>query len=395
MIVIILDGHLQSALAAVRSLGQKKIKVLCGADRPTAMSLYSRYCDDTFIYTSPLVDKAKFLVDIQNFVSKQTEKCVVFACSDSTFLPLSRSREQLQNIHLVLAHQSQVEMAFDKKKTLELALKVGVPIPPSYFPQSLEELKELAPSLVYPIVLKPGHSVSWVGNKGVSATASFVVSAEDLVEKAQALFVATQEVPFMQEVIFGEEYGVLALCEKGKVQTVFAHHRLRSIHPYGGASSVRESVPLPEPMATYARTLLEALSWHGVAMVEFKKDEISGIPYLMEINGRFWGSLPLAVFAGINFPYLQYQLAAYGQAEVVKRYVSFIVARHLLADVKRVLNIFTHKGKISGRPFPRKFDVLIDFFSLFGKKIYYDVESVKDIKPFFMELVDAFVKTII
>lgn len=43
--------------------------------------------------------------------------------------------------------------------------------------------------------------------------------------------------------------------------------------------------------ALYERTinLLDAFGWSGVAMVEYKVDERSGEPVLMEINGRFWG----------------------------------------------------------------------------------------------------------
>jgi hypothetical protein len=46
--------------------------------------------------------------------------------------------------------------------------------------------------------------------------------------------------------------------------------------------------------------LLEALSWTGLAMVEFRVGEDG--PSLMEVNGRIWGSLPLAVRAGMDFP---------------------------------------------------------------------------------------------
>ena len=39
-------------------------------------------------------------------------------------------------------------------------------------------------------------------------------------------------------------------------------------------------------------------------MVEFKLYRMTGTPYLMEVNGRFWGSLQLAIDAGIDFPLL-------------------------------------------------------------------------------------------
>ena len=47
--------------------------------------------------------------------------------------------------------------------------------------------------------------------------------------------------------------------------------------------------------------LLSSLQWHGVAMVEFKRSAATGDFVLMEINGKFWGSLELALSAGMNF----------------------------------------------------------------------------------------------
>lgn len=48
--------------------------------------------------------------------------------------------------------------------------------------------------------------------------------------------------------------------------------------------------------------LLDALAWHGVAMVEFKRDRRTGEFMLIEINAKFWGSTELALRAGVNFP---------------------------------------------------------------------------------------------
>ena len=39
-------------------------------------------------------------------------------------------------------------------------------------------------------------------------------------------------------------------------------------------------------------------------MMEYKQDRRTGTPLLMEVNGRFWGSLQLAIDAGVDFPYL-------------------------------------------------------------------------------------------
>jgi predicted ATP-grasp superfamily ATP-dependent carboligase len=60
-------------------------------------------------------------------------------------------------------------------------------------------------------------------------------------------------------------------------------------------------------MQAIASKLLAAAGWIGVAMIEFRVAD-DGTPYLMEVNGRFWGSLQLAIDCGIDFPWLLYQI---------------------------------------------------------------------------------------
>jgi len=55
--------------------------------------------------------------------------------------------------------------------------------------------------------------------------------------------------------------------------------------------------------------LLDALQWHGVAMVEFRYDERDKDYKLLEINPKFWGSLDLALAAGVDFPSYLCQMA--------------------------------------------------------------------------------------
>jgi biotin carboxylase len=49
---------------------------------------------------------------------------------------------------------------------------------------------------------------------------------------------------------------------------------------------------------------IEALEWWGVGMLEYRWDAATGTFALMEFNARFWGSLHLALFAGVDFPRL-------------------------------------------------------------------------------------------
>jgi len=390
MIAIILDGHLQSALAAVRSLGQKGIKVVCGGPRKTAMSLFSRYCGETFVYTPAGQDKEKFIADLLNILKNLKEKAVIFSFSDETFLSVSQKREKIEPYaELLLSNKESVDVAFNKEKTLRLAKENGIPIPETHFVSRIEEAEGLAPKLTYPLIIKPRQSYAWKEGEGILGTTVYINSPEKLIEEHESLAAKMGESPLIQELIGGEEFGIFGLFEHGQPLALFAHKRIRSISPLGGASCLRESIKMPPEMKEYSLRLLKVLQWHGPAMVEFKVDEKDKLPKLMEINGRFWGSLPLAIYAGIDFPYLYYQMAEGKNIGTNFSYKENIKSRHLLADCKNLFSVLLDKGKIDGIKYPDKAETIANFFKFFEKDLYYDVESLSDAKPFFMEIVDS------
>jgi ATP-grasp domain-containing protein len=104
----------------------------------------------------------------------------------------------------------------------------------------------------------------------------------------------------LQEYRAGEGHGVELLTDRGRPLAAFQHRRLHEVPFTGGASALREGVALDPVLYDHASRLLAALRWTGLAMVEFRVGPDG--PLLMEINGRIWGSLPLAVKSGVDFP---------------------------------------------------------------------------------------------
>jgi len=103
------------------------------------------------------------------------------------------------------------------------------------------------------------------------------------------------------------------------------------------------SITVDPRLRSHARLLLDKAGWHGVAMVEFKVAP-DGSPYLMEINTRFWGSLQLAIDAGVDFPWLLYQLACGDRPEPVDKYKLGIRLRWLLGDLDNLYLTLRDKG---------------------------------------------------
>ena len=396
--VLILDGQLKSALCVVRSLGHAGVSVFVGAERETGMALHSRYVTGKFVYPSPLKGQQAFVDAVKGEAIRVGGKPIVYAFSDATVLALYSHRTDLcEYMTLVFPEDKSVEIAFDKSATYSLARVSGIPTITTYVPEREEEVLHLAPTLTYPVVMKTRRSVTWRGDGvGIFGTAIFIHSEAELIQKFKEIKESVGESPIVQNIVFGEEYGVEMIAHKGKPFGVVTHHRIRSLSPTGGAAVLKEVLDegdLRNSLETYAKALVSKLKWSGPIMVEFKVDSDSRVSYLMEINGRFWGSLPLSVASQVDIPHLYYEYAKSGRIPLgVFSSREGTVTRHFLGDVRHLLRVFFSRDKMRTYLYPKRMTALRNFFSI-PKGTVSDVWSWKDPKPALFEIIDTIKKT--
>jgi len=220
----------------------------------------------------------------------------------------------------------------NKHALMHMATELGVPTPATWYADDPDSLPIDLDQLNYPLVLKPGKS--WLVHQGKWDRAAVrfapdASSAQTILNDEKAF----RAHPFiLQECVDGHGAGVFALYDHGNPLAFFAHNRLREKPPSGGVSVLSESTSVDPALLTHARSLLDKAKWHGIAMVEFKVSP-EGTPYLMEINTRFWGSLQLAIDAGVDFPWLLYQLACGKQPDPVENYKVGVRLRWILGDL--------------------------------------------------------------
>jgi hypothetical protein len=187
----------------------------------------------------------------------------------------------------------------------------------------------------------------------------------------------------LQEYCQGTGYGVELLMYEGLALAAFQHKRLREIPINGGASAFRQSVPLDPTLFSYAVRLLGELNWTGLAMVEFKAGKDG--PKLMEINGRIWGSLPLAVHCGMDFPSRLAELCLYGPPdgeEVLD--TSYVVgrrARNLYLEMVWVVQVLYGRGRYPFLPMPGRLHALKALVQLLHPAYKFDILSLHDPYP--------------
>jgi predicted ATP-grasp superfamily ATP-dependent carboligase len=220
---------------------------------------------------------------------------------------------------------------------LERAMDCGIPIPRTHFVDDITDLRRILPRVEYPAVVKSRWSRILTDDGWQATTAQYACSEAELRRLYDEVDYLSSKPSLIQERIHGSGIGVFLLCDRGTVLTAFAHRRLREKPPSGGVSVLCESLPLDASLRDEASRLVGPIGWQGVAMVEYKLDQRTGRPVLMEVNGRFWGSLQLAVDAGVDFPHLYYQLALGHPPSLPSRYEIGVKSRWLVGDFDHLL----------------------------------------------------------
>jgi predicted ATP-grasp superfamily ATP-dependent carboligase len=296
--VLVTDAGRGSAITIIRSLGRQGIEVVAADHDPRSPGFRSRYAAGRLVYPSPAVDADAAVETLRDAATRQGIDLIV-PVSDDIGLPLAHARDRFAGVcALALPDPEALAVVTDKHATLQLAQRLGVPVPASALVHTAEEAQAAAAGMEWPIVIKP--VASRVYREGAVDAFEVVYADGPAALGAQMGRLEGRCGAMLQEYVTGEGHGVELLVDRGRPLAAFQHRRLHEVPITGGASSLRESVRLDPVLYRYASRMLEELCWTGLAMVEFRVGPRG--PALMEINGRVWGSLPLAVKSGVDFP---------------------------------------------------------------------------------------------
>jgi predicted ATP-grasp superfamily ATP-dependent carboligase len=297
--VLVTDAARGCAISIIRSLGRRGFGVIAADSEGRSPGFYSRYTSGRLRYPSPRTAPEATVATLVT-AARERQVDLVVPAGDELVLLLSEERDRFAGVcALALPEREAYARTRDKLATLELAREVGVPVPRTELVATVREALEAANSLDWPVVLKPRSSSVYHDDRLVQRYEVAYAEGPAAIEEEMGRLEGRSEV-LLQEYCRGEGHGVELLLHRGRPLAAFQHRRLREVPITGGASSFRESVPLDPLLYDYSVRLLAALDWTGLAMVEFKLGPHG--PRLMEINGRIWGSLPLAVKSGMDFP---------------------------------------------------------------------------------------------
>ncbi len=334
--VLVLGSDTRSFLTVIRSLGRtgKEVHVAwCSRD---CVSKWSRYVSAVHSLQRPpsegWVGELRRLLDQERFD-------LVIPCNDPSILPLHQHRNQFEDYPIYLVDKAIFDSVMDKASVNRIAERAGVKLPREVLVQSPEKIGELD-ALASPLVLKPTQS--YVADR--LSSKNEVVTVPDLATARVAIRKMLEVTPVaVQEYFDGFGVGVEFLALGGRVLSAFQHARLHE-PPEGGGSSYRKSCQLDPELAEATARLVRELGYTGIGMAEFRLNPKTHDWIFVELNSRFWGSLPLAVNCGADFPAYLYEMLCEGRTRFPTEYKINRSCRNWIRDAQWLRAVISDNG---------------------------------------------------
>lgn len=379
MSVIVTNARNRIAYNVVRSLGQKGVAVYAADFVPCSMSFLSRYVNGHFVYPSPFREPEGFLQCLISWIQRVKAE-VLIPVFEETFLVAKHKERFSPHVSMVLPDYAQILIAHNKDRWERIANRLGIPVPASYSPDDLRHGGARSRHVRYPVLIKPKQGGGAWGIREVASpeTLEELLAQTSWNDKPWERF-------FIQEKIPGDTHCVAALFNKGELRAKVAYRQLRDYPATGGQATLRVSLR-SEKAEGYLQRLLEELGWHGPCQADFIIDKNSGLPYLIDINPRLWGSLAQAIASGVDFPYLIYRLAKDGDVAPITTFKTGVVTRWIGGELGALPSRLRHSEA--------KLRLLRDFFFPATSAALFDDFSVTDPLPFVTWSLDALFRAV-
>ena len=369
MKILLTEGNNKAILGIIRNIGLKHdVDVIASVKN---YIIHSKYCNSLKIIKN-CDDESLYIESIIQLLC-ETKYDLIIPVGARSVKYIASHIERINKLTKVfVADIDSIEIALNKGKTFEHAKQSSVLIPKTYSFSSLQDIEKNKSTIEYPIIIKSSDE---------SLYKFETIYVNNYIELMKALYdcnakhpqILENKFPIIQEKVIGKGFGFFALYNKGQCVSYFMHERIREYPSTGGASTCARSV-YDKDLSNTGIKLLDSLNWHGLAMVEYKKDEKSDEFKLIEINPKIWGSFELSIKCGVDFINDLISLAEEKNITQRKNY----------ALNKRFQWVFSYKGDIE-RLKQRKRDFFYVIADIFNPWVFNEI-SFKDFKPNFLQI---------
>ncbi|GAB3040965.1 carboxylate--amine ligase [Natronobiforma cellulositropha] len=371
----------------MRSLAPAGVRTIAVSELETTPAFQSAYCDEAVVTAAPDEDFSVYTETLRSLAERPAVETII-PVREADVYALAAHRDEFEP-HVGTPWPSLETLAAvqDRRRLFAAAEEAGVSAPETH---ALDECDDWGREWI----VKPRYSIlTDTYCEDVSADVCIAPPSTTYLHPGEepdvdALVDSMGHVPICQEYVDSDgEYGFFALYDEGEAVATFQHRQRRGWSYAGGPSAFRESISDPA-LERAGRDLLDHLEWHGLAMVEFLRDEHTGTYQLMEINPRFWSSLPFSVQAGADFPAYYWQLAT-GRRERIDCDYEVGVGGHLLrGELLYLHSILADEVDLVDRP--ALSSALLEVTQSLYAHPRFDYFQLDDVRPFVRDALDTY-----
>lgn len=284
----------RASLAAVRALHGAGWSVAVASADPRTLASRSRYCND--LYPTPVVED-----DLDGFVDAVARAAEDFGAEvvlsgggDAEAIGLARGRDRI-GARIPVPSNEQMIRAIDKLELARTAERVSLGAP-----KTVEAGDAAIESVDGPTMVKARLHAPNLGGRGPSRLEAEVVSNPTEARELIEAMIADGGKPILQERILGDLMAYTCVRDHdGEIVAQLQQLSEYTWPPTQGPSSYSVTTAIDPALAAGCARLLEEFEWLGIAQLQFIRDA-DGRAYVIDLNGRAYGSLALAEAAGVN-----------------------------------------------------------------------------------------------
>ncbi|MFW5973772.1 MAG: ATP-grasp domain-containing protein [Natrialbaceae archaeon] len=380
--IVVPSGSPNSSVAFHRSLGKRGIHTIAVSEREDAPSFTSRYCGESVVVPDPASDLTGYREALLSLAERPGVRTVAPLREEDAFV-LAKYRSAFERTSTVFAPSfDQLAVAHDGLRLRDLAAEAGVPVPET---AAFDEVDDWDRELI----VKPRYAVlsdEYLPRRstdGLEGTGNPEFVEPGLKPDESRLREEMGHLPLVQEYVRGPQYSFRALYDDGEPVVTSQKRLVRGYKYARGPSVFHRAVDRPG-LAESGTALLDALDWHGPASVQFIRDSDSGEYKLLEVNPRFWASVPMDIAAGVDYPHYFWQLANGHESVDQPTYEAGTATHRLVGEGVHMLSVLFDEYPVVERP-PAGRTVGQILHSLYAHP-HFDLLDPRDPRPFVSDL---------
>lgn len=297
--VVIIGGHIQ-ALGLARQVAKKQVEVVLLLDTAWAVARFSRYLTKTVYYKSAEELHAQIMQ-----LQLPNKATLLFPTNDEAVEVLSNHYEEYYTrFAMGIPNPSIVALFNNKRNAYQYVANNGIPCPKCWYPNTMDDVREIATTLQFPVVVKPAVMYSFHATFGKKAYRC------DNAEELESIFQRIASVNYPIDTILIQEYlsggpkylySYGAFAANGEPKVALMANRIRQ-NPmdFGNSTTFAVTCNIPQ-IAEQSIQLLRMVNYFGLGEVEWMYDPATDTYKFLEINTRAWKWHTISNQLGFSF----------------------------------------------------------------------------------------------